>query len=139
MKIIENCWESIETCNCQYGAHIFEESVAKIYVNHWLDVGNEFSQFFHRKNDEGFVGHCVLVFCGVKTFDFSVKTYNQKNGEVSWNDPVVFHYEGLNESDATKYQFEGSLHGFPSSVSVLIEAQSFELHILERDEPARYI
>ncbi|MEJ7139581.1 hypothetical protein RV045_14265, partial [Comamonadaceae bacterium SL12-8] len=46
-------------------------------------------------------------------------------------------YEGSGIDGLVKYTFEGSLHGFSSSVSISIEAQKFELHILEKDEPAR--
>jgi hypothetical protein len=137
MEIIENCWDEIETYNCQYGAHIFDGSSAKIYVNHWLDVSNKMSQFFCRKNNEGFVGHCLLVFHGVKNFDFVVKQWNEKNGEIIWNEPIAFRYVGATEMATRRYEFEGSLHGFPSSVLVVIEAQAFALHILEADEPAR--
>lgn len=137
MKIIENCWEQIETYNCQYGAHIFENSIARIYVNHWLDVSPEMGGLFSRKNDEGFVGHCILVFYGVKNFSFIVKQWELLDDKTVWRDPVVFSYEGTGTDKTTKYDFEGSLHGFPSSVSVAIEAERFELHILERDEPSR--
>ncbi|MGO4808585.1 hypothetical protein AB4156_03150 [Cupriavidus sp. 2MCAB6] len=137
MKIIENCWSQIETYNCQYGAHVFENSTAKIYVNHWLDVDPEIGGFFSRRNDDGFVGHCILAFYGVKIFKFSVKQWELENGKTVWREPVIFHYEGSGNEGAIKYDFEGSLHGFPSSVSIAIEAQKFELHILEKDEPSR--
>jgi hypothetical protein len=138
MKIIENCWEKIDTYNCQYGAHIFSDSIAKIYINQWLATWMNPAENFSRKNDEGFVGHCLLVFKGVKTFDFSVKTHHKDEaGKIIWHEPVIFHYEGDAQDGLTKYEFEGSLHGFPSSVDIRIEAQKFELHILEKDEPAK--
>lgn len=137
MKIVENCWDQIETYNCQYGAHVFENSTAKIYVNHWLDVAPELGRLFARKNEEGFVGHCILVFYGVKIFELSVKQWELKDDKTVWREPVIFYYEGAATEGVTRYDFEGSLHGFPSSVSITIEAQNFELHILEKDEPAR--
>lgn len=136
MKVVEDCWDQIETYNCQYGAHLFADSTAKIYVNHWL-AASGLTEFFYRKNDEGFVGHCVLVFYGVKVFDFVVTPCETQNGKLVARDPVAFHYAGETEGETTKYEFEGSLHGFFSSVSVTIEAQRFALHILEKDEPAR--
>lgn len=137
MKIIENCWDQIETYNCQYGAHIFEGSIAKIYVNHWLDVAPEMVRFFSRINDEGFVGHCILAFFGVKNFKFSVRQWEVKGGKTVWCEPVDFCYEGVEAGRLISYEFEGSLHGFPSSVFVAIEAERFELHVLDNDEPAR--
>ncbi|WP_171940091.1 hypothetical protein [Herbaspirillum rubrisubalbicans] len=41
MKVIENCWDVIGAAECEYGAHLFDGSVAKIYVDHGLDVGLE--------------------------------------------------------------------------------------------------
>ncbi|AST29570.1 hypothetical protein ACI2S3_23735 [Ralstonia nicotianae] len=137
MKIIEDCWDDIDTFNCQYGAHIFDGVTAKIYVNHWLATSSKIRGDFCRINDEGFVGHCILVFDGVKTFDFSILQWFEKNGEVAWRDPVVFHYDAEVEGEIRRYEFEGSLQGFPSSVSVCVEAKRFSLHILGGDEPAR--
>lgn len=137
MKIVKNCWKSIGAFDCQYGAHLFEGSTLKIYVNHWLAVGLDLMPFFHRRNEDGFVGHCLLVFHGVKKYNFSVRTYTKEDGVVNWNEPVIFGYSGSIREDITAYSLEGSLHGFPSSVSISIEAQEFELHILENDEPAK--
>ena len=138
MEIIRDCWPSIETYNCQYGAHLFDGSTAKIYVNHWLCLyDRNFLNKFSRKNEDGFVGHCLLVFKGVKKFQFDVTTYRKVNNETIWNKPVSFHYVGSSSGTTTEYDFEGSLHGFPSSVSIRIEAERFELHILGKDEPAK--
>jgi hypothetical protein len=99
----ENYWKDICTFNCQYGAHIFSDSTARIYVNNWLDVDPEVGKLFFRKNDEGFVGHCLLVFKGVKTFDFSVKTHHKDEaGKIIWHEPVIFHYEGDAQDGLTK-------------------------------------
>lgn len=46
MRIIQNCWDQIDTYNCQYGAHIFDGSTAKIYVNQWLAPSKELFDFF---------------------------------------------------------------------------------------------
>jgi hypothetical protein len=138
MKIVQNCWDQIDTYNCQYGAHIFAKSTARIYVNQWLAPSKELHGLFYRKNDEGYVGHCVLVFEGIKTFDFSVTiVHKDREGKPFWDDPITSHYEGSATDGLTKYALEGSLHGFSSSVSISIEAQKFELHILGKDEPAR--
>lgn len=136
MKLVEDCWDQIDTYNCQYGAHVFVDSTAKIYVNHWLATNGELDKLFYRKNDEGFVGHCILVFYGVKVFDLVVRGWFVRDGETVWENPVEFHYEGDAKTGTTKYEFEGSLHGFGSSVSITIEAQRFALQILGKDEPA---
>lgn len=137
MKIIQNCWSAIEAYNCQYGAHIFDGANVKIYVNHWLDVDNDLAGYFTRKNQEGFVGHCLLVFCGLKQFDFKVTTYSKQDGETVWDAPMTFSYSGTSTEKITEFYCEGSLHGFPSSVSIRVEAERFELHILNKDEPVR--
>lgn len=137
MKVIPNCWSSIETYNCQYGAHLFDGVDAKIYVHHWLDVDPSLKECFTRRNEAGFVGHCLLVFRGVKKFNLEVMTYSKRGDETVWDKPVFVSYSGSPISSITQYDFEGSLQGFPSSVSFSIEAHEFELHILERDEPVK--
>lgn len=137
MEVISNCWSLIETYNCQYGAHIFDGTSAKIYVHHWLSVDSSLNKKFSRKNKDGFVGHCLLVFRGVKKFDVEVMTYNKNGVEVVWDKPVSISYSGSPIDDTERYDFEGSLQGFPSSVSFSVEAQDFELHILESDEPVK--
>lgn len=137
MEIIQDCWSSIETYNCQYGAHLFDGSTAKIYVNHWLDVDDKLRSKFVRKNENGFVGHCILVFKGVRKFQFDVLTNSHEGDELVWGEPIAFSYVGTSTGPMTEYYFEGSLHGFPSSVSIRVEAESFELHILGKDEPAK--
>jgi hypothetical protein len=138
MKIISSCWDQIHTSQCQYGAHFFDGSTAKIYINHWLCTSLDQEKLFYRRNDEGFVGHCLLVFKGVKVFDFSVITYHfDKNKKAIWHEPITNHYKGPATEATTSYKLEGSLHGFEASVEITIEAQQFELHILEKDEPAR--
>ncbi len=137
MKIIPNCWSSIETYNCQYGAHLFDGTDAKIYVHHWLDVDDSLRESFSRRNENGFVGHCLLVFRDVKKFEMEVMSYSKQGDEIVWSKPVSFSYSGSPSDSSTNYDFEGSLQGFPSSVSFSIEAQGFELHILEDDEPVK--
>ena len=92
---------------------------------------------FSRKNEEGFVGHCLLVFRGVRQFDFEVTTCSNESGQTVWHEPVCFNYSGSPNGITNKYRLEGSLQGFPSSVSITVEAEEFELHILDKDEPAR--
>ncbi len=136
MEIVHDCWSSIETYNCQYGAHLFDGSTAKIYVNHWLDVDASLRSKFARRNEDGFVGHCLLVFRGVKKFQFDVML-SREGGDLVWSEPVSFSYAGAASGATAEYCFEGSLHGFPSSASIRVEAESFELHILGKDEPAK--
>jgi hypothetical protein len=78
MKIVENCWDEIGASDCNFGAYIFENSTAKIYVHDGLDVGPKMGRLFHHVNDDGFAGPCVLVFHDVKKFDFTVREYEKK-------------------------------------------------------------
>jgi hypothetical protein len=137
MKIIKDCWAMLGASECQYGAHIFDESNATIYVNHWLAAFGGLDQFFWRKNSAGFVGHCLLVFLGVENFSFIVNPYVRENGGVIWRDPVNFIYSGAAQEKTSRYELEGSLLGFSSSVSIVVEAREFELHVLDENEPAR--
>lgn len=137
MKIIKDCWSSLGVSECQYGAHTFDGANAMIYVNHWLAAFDGLDQIFVRKNSEGFVGHCLLVFNGVKKFNFTVTHYIQGVGKIVWCDPIKFFYSGSDQDSIATYEMEGSLHGFPSSVHALIEAREFELHVWEENEPAR--
>lgn len=136
MKIIENCWDEIGASDCNFGAHIFENSTARIYVHDGLDVGLEMGNLFQHVNDDGFAGPCVLLFYGVKKFDLSVNEYKKQNGHTEWKDPVLSHYEGHATEGTKTYHLAGDLHGFLTYVTIEIEAQKFELHILEKDEPA---
>ena len=77
------------------------------------------------------------MFYGVKVFDLLVREWFVRDGENVWEKPVEFHYAGEAETGTKKYEFEGSLQGFGSSVSIKIEAQRFALQILGKDEPAR--
>ncbi|WP_146744888.1 hypothetical protein [Herbaspirillum rubrisubalbicans] len=135
MKVIENCWDAIGAAECEYGAHLFDGSVAKIYVSHGLDVGLEMSQLFIRKNDEGYAGHCLLVFNGIKSFDFVINQYEMQGGNPMWHDPITTRYSGDIQDGVSTYHLAGGLYGFEAYVSIEIEARSFELHILEKDDP----
>lgn len=137
MMVIKDCWGSLGVSECQYGAHVFDGSNATIYVNHWLAAFGGLDQFFCRKNSDGFVGHCLLVFLGVEKFDLVVSPYVRKDGAIIWRDPINFSYSGAAQKKASRYDLAGSLQGFASSVSVTVEAREFELHVLEENEPAR--
>jgi hypothetical protein len=137
MKIVKDCWGSLAAFECQYGAHIFDGITLKIYVNHWLTVFGELGNLFTRKNAEGYVGHCLLVFHGVKDFDFSVRTYEDTKGGVVWHAPISQHLIGRNHGETMSFALEGSLQGFPSSLSYTINANKFELHVLDESEPAK--
>lgn len=136
MRIIKDCWGDLAAFDCQYGAHIFDGKDAYIYVNNWLGAFGDVEREFHRRNDEGFVGHCLFVFKSIKRFDFDVRLYTKIGDSVSWGSPIKFNYTG-DERDVKIFELSGSLHGFASSVSIFIEAREFELHVLELDEPAR--
>jgi hypothetical protein len=137
VKIFKNCWDSLAAFDCQYGAHLFDGVDAYIYVNDWLGVFGEMEDEFCKKNEDGFVGHCVLVFRGVVKFDFVVTPYEIIDGVVSWKKPIPFNYVGDSGDAGRAYELSGSLHGFASSVSIYIESREFDLHILEDGEPAR--
>ncbi|WP_353400569.1 hypothetical protein [Hydrogenophaga sp. 5NK40-0174] len=137
MQIVKNCWNAIETFNCQYGALLFDGSSASIYVNHWLAPDQYLIDRFSRRNEDGFVGHCLLVFVGVRRCLREVRTHCCVDGEVVWSHPVRSEYEGDFSGGTETFSFEGSLQGFSSHVKWEVEASEFELHILDRDEPAR--
>ncbi|UVE65952.1 hypothetical protein L2Y90_02155 [Burkholderia pyrrocinia] len=136
MKVIKDCWADLAAFDCQYGAHVFDGRNAFIYVNNWLGAFGGVEREFFKRNDEGFVGHCVFVFRSIKRFDFTVRPYEKIGDSVFWGSEISFNYVG-NEGDGNVYELSGSLHGFASSVNISVEAQEFELHILEVDEPAR--
>ncbi|HDR9489373.1 hypothetical protein [Burkholderia stabilis] len=137
MKIVKNCWDLLAAFDCQYGAHFFDGKDAYIYVNDWLGVFGVIEDDFCKKNQDGFVGHCVLVFRGVKRFDFVVTPYEVVDGAVSWKRSIPFNYAGDEGGGGRVYELAGSLHGFASSVSICVDSAEFELHILGVDEPSR--
>ncbi|SIO68317.1 hypothetical protein [Paraburkholderia phenazinium] len=137
MKIIKDCWAMLGASECQYGAHMFDGTNAMIYVSHWLAAFGGLDRFFWRKNSDGFVGHCLLVFLDVERFNFIVNPYVREEGGIIWRDPVNFIYSGVTQEKTSRYELEGSLQGFASSVSIVVEAREFELHVLDENEPAR--
>jgi hypothetical protein len=134
MKIVENSWDEIGASDCVFGNYIFENSTAKIYVHDGLDVGLEMQGQFRNMTNDGFAGHCVLVFLGVKKFDFRVREYKKQNDKIIWSDPITSRYEGQEKDELKTYYLAGSLYGFSTYVTVEIEAQKFELQILEENE-----
>lgn len=134
MHIIENCWDDLNASECDFGAHIYQNSVAKIYVNRGLDVSSKLLDIFDRKN-EGFAGHCALVFYGVRELEFVIREYERKNENILWKDPISVRYEGDGGEGLKKYYMGGGLYGFSASVSIVVEAERFVLHILKEDEP----
>jgi hypothetical protein len=140
MEIIRPDWESFDLYNSKLGAHLFEKErgLARIYIHDGLDVDDDIRGKFHRKNSHGFVGHCLIVFYGVKRFDFVVSPYSPGAGEDGrsiWHSDVEFKYIGNDYPNMSKYEFEGHLLGLFSRGSIEIEAQGFEIHIYGKDEP----
>jgi len=133
MHIIENCWDDLNASECDFGAHIYQNSVAKIYVDKGLDVRPKLLDIFDRKS-EGFVGHCVLTFYGVREFKFVIREYTLENEKILWENPIAIHYKGDGGEGLKKYYMGGGLHGFSASVSIFVEAERFALHILKENE-----
>jgi hypothetical protein len=138
MKIIQDCWEEISASEGYFGAHLFEDSTAKIYMESGLDVSSAIDHFFSVKDEHGFVGHCVLVFRECKVFNYAVTPREVQNGVTVWKTPIVVDYHGggtcFGEGGLKEYLLGGGLCGFDAYVSVRIEAASFELHILDQNE-----
>jgi hypothetical protein len=139
MKVIKDCWDEIGASESTYGAHVFQNSTAKIYVVEGLDVGSEMSQLFSHRTEGGFAGHCHLVFRGVKKFDFVVHPYAKENEKTVWGEPVFFHYETeeavrSGSLNLNKYILSGDLQGFMAYVAIEIEAEAFEINILDEAE-----
>ena len=136
MKVIKDCWRYIFPAECAYGAHIFENSTVKIYVPDGLGVDLEMAKLFCKKRDFQFVGHCIFVFKNVHRFDFSVSPYEVKNGKTIWRKSIQSHYQGEVLKELNNFSFAGHLQGLQAYVDAEVEAQHFELHILEKDESA---
>lgn len=138
MKTIKNCWHEVFPFECQFGAYLFDGKDAKFYVHHWLTVTQNLVVDFHRKNEEGFVGHCLLVFVDVQTIEINIVTHEVINGELVRHAPIHSTLNGKNTIENTQsFLCEGSLKGFPSAISISVKARDFELQILEKNEPAR--
>jgi hypothetical protein len=140
MEIIRPDWGTFSLYNSILGAHLFEKErgLARIYIHDGLDVDDDIRGKFHRKDSQGFVGHCLIVFYGVKKFDFVVFPYSPGAGEDGrsiWHSKVEFNYVGDDYPHTNKYEFEGGLMGIPSSASIELEAQGFEIHIYGKDKP----
>jgi len=135
MKIIENCWDGLGAFDCQYGAELLFGETFTVYVSNWLFVPDDIAPLFSRINEAGCVGHCLLKFVGVSRVRTEVKIYSRIEDEVRWSEPVTV--ERLSsKKKIIEYDFSGTFKGFQSSVDFLVVADSFELHILDRDEPA---
>lgn len=132
MKVIKSCWDEIGVSDCSFGAYIFENSTAKIYVHDGVDVGLEMGKLFRYVNEDGFAGPCILVFYGVMKFDFTVREYERQNDKTVWSTPMHSHYEGKAIDGKNTYRLGGGLFGFSAYVTIEIEAQKFELQIIEQ-------
>ena len=62
--------------------------------------------------------------------------HHRSGDEVIWSDPAVSTFPGTGVG-AIEYDFSGSLKGFQSSIELPVTAGSFELLVLQRDEPAK--
>lgn len=134
MRVLQDCWDDIGAADCDFGTYLFKDSTATIYVHDGLDVGAEMSSLFCRKSEDGFAGHCLLVFRGVKSFEFAVRPYENKGGTIVWGDRVVHRYAGQVVDGTKKYCLGGGLHGSLAYVSIELDAQKFEIHLLDSDE-----
>jgi hypothetical protein len=138
MKVIKDCCDAVGASECIFGAHLFEKSVAKIYVAKGLGVGVEMGRSLFQSDEDGFAGHCLLVFYGVRSFDFSVSSYERQNGQLIWHEPVVFHCEGgssdvLKKNKNKEYLLGGGLMGFRAYVAVSIKAEEFGIRVLDQN------
>lgn len=138
MKVLQDCWDDICASDCDFGMYFFKDSTATIYVHDGLDVGTEMSSLFCRRSEEGFAGHCLLVFKGVKSFEFAVRSYENNDGTIVWGERVVRRYEGQVVDGTKKYFLGGGLHGALAYVAVELDAQEFEIHLLDSDEPVNF-
>jgi hypothetical protein len=138
MQVIQDCWRSVSACECKFGAHSFENGVFKIYIHGGLDVLPDLDLFFEHKGNFGFVGHCFLVFHGVKTCDVEVSPYEKRNEGVVWGGKIKHHYENSITGEMQEFALSG--HFFngnqPCNEYVFIEihAEKFELQVLSKNE-----
>ena len=160
MKIVKDCWDYMVADTCHYGAHLFDGENITIYVNSWLATGldKELQEYFTKRNSMGYVGHCLLVFNKVRNFQMKVTRYTRipkndstevaidvenlvghqskpKAYETVFQKPIYFNYSSEFKGICSTYFLSGSLNGIESSVDIEIEAQAFELHIIEKNDP----
>ncbi len=136
MKILIDCWDSLGVLDCQYGAHVLSGNEFSIYVNNWLFVSEDLKPLFSRSNGVGCVGHCILKFLDVSLVEFETSIFSRSEDCVTWTPPISSKVMCAG-TGGTEYAFSGSLKGFQSSVEFLVNAASFELHVLQQDEPAK--
>lgn len=136
---ISDCYEKISCADCQYGAHVFDGKNFSIYVNNWLDVDGEIRDLFSKKNEQGYVGNCNLVFRDVARCEIRTKYYSDDdNGRVIWTPAQNISYKSDEAHLALKdFVIGGSLKGFRSSVEIFISATKCDLWIWQADEPAK--
>jgi len=131
MNMIEDCWEKLDASDCTFGPHLFRDSIARIYIADGLDVADDLWAFFPKRSVGGRVGHCVAVFYGVESFEFTVTEYEQSNGRPIWLAPIDTRYTGGGSGSMDVYHLGGGLLGFSAYVSVKVKAQRFCVHALE--------
>lgn len=134
MKILENCWEGIAANDCDFGGYTIENSRLKIYVNGGMDVDKDIKHHFSKKQDNGYVGHCTLIFDGVSGFDFVVFPYKIENDKLLTSDSKTLRYINNSNKNTTAFYLSGGLGNLFAYVDITIEAQKFTLVILDENE-----
>lgn len=134
MKILENCWECIAANDCDFGGYTIENSRVKIYVNGGMDVDKDIKHHFSKKQDNGYVGHCMLIFDGVSVFNFDVFPYKIENDKLLTSDSKTLRYINNSNINTTAFYLSGGLGNLFAYVDMTIEAQKFTLVILDDNE-----
>lgn len=49
------------------------------------------------------MGHCLLVFRGLKKIDFDITIYSKQDGKAVWGDPITFSYSGTPNGEITEF------------------------------------
>lgn len=135
MKVIDDCWDQIAANNCVYGELRLHGEIADVYVVAGLEVlRDEVRRQFAVQEDLG-VGHCRLVFYGVKAVRRRITPYSlDEMGRVVWGESTLEEHRGPVDGATNLYCLDGSHGEIRASVWMEVEAQKVSLHILSESE-----
>jgi hypothetical protein len=133
MQIEKNCWEKTYPIVCIFEGYSFSNGTLKLFMYSGLIINSPDLEKKFNFRDEYGVGNCVLIFSGVKRFEWTSSFYTKPTAnETIWGEPNIVNILQNNIEETQYIALDGSLNeNRMSSTYIEIEAKEFNIHILD--------